>query len=115
MVEARADQDRLPHRRASSEVNAGQVAVAGVAWAPGRGISRVEVQIDDGEWAECELAASSSSETWVQWRRVWTAVPGAYQLRVRATDADGQVQTMDTAPPAPDGASGYHTRTVRVL
>ena len=99
----------------SGEVNAGQVAIAGVAWAPGRGISRVEVQIDDGDWADCELATTSNDETWVQWRRAWAAVPGSYELRVRATDADGQVQTMDTAPPAPDGATGYHTRTVRVV
>ena len=39
--------------------------------------------------------------------------PGSHRLRVRATDGDGEVQTMETAPPAPDGASGYHSRTVR--
>jgi len=97
----------------SGEVSAGQVVIAGVAWAPGRGISRVEVQID-GEWTESQLATSSSNETWVQWRHAWTAAPGTHELRVRATDGDGNVQTMDPAPPAPDGASGYHTRTVHV-
>jgi DMSO/TMAO reductase YedYZ molybdopterin-dependent catalytic subunit len=98
----------------SGSVTAGDVAVAGVAWAPGRGISRVEVQVDDGEWVECDLASSASDETWVQWRYVWPATAGSHRLRVRATDGAGEVQTMETAPPAPDGASGYHTRTVQV-
>ena len=98
----------------SSSVAAGDVPVAGVAWAPGRGISRVELQIDDGDWGECELSASASDETWVQWRFAWSATPGSHRLRVRATDGDGDVQTMDTAPPAPDGATGHHSRTIQV-
>ncbi len=98
----------------SRTVPAGDVAVAGVAWAPGRGISRVELQVDDGDWVECDLASSASEETWVQWRYVWRAAAGDHRLRVRATDGDGEVQTMENAPPAPDGASGYHTRTVQV-
>ena len=99
----------------SSDVHAGQVAIAGVAWAPGRGISRVEVQVDDDDWTECQLATTSSNETWVQWRHTWTAAAGSHQIRVRATDGEGHVQTMDHAPPAPDGATGYHTRNVHVL
>jgi Oxidoreductase molybdopterin binding domain len=98
----------------STSVPAGELVVAGVAWAPGRGISRVEVQIDDGNWVECDLSPSASDETWVQWRSAWAATPGSHVLRVRATDGDGEVQTMDQAPPAPDGATGYHTRRVEV-
>jgi hypothetical protein len=33
---------------------------------------------------------------------------------VRATDADGLVQTEAEAPPVPDGATGWHTVRVSV-
>ncbi len=33
---------------------------------------------------------------------------------MRATDADGRVQTEATAPPAPDGATGWHQIYLRV-
>jgi hypothetical protein len=35
-------------------------------------------------------------------------------VRVRATDATGETQTEVVARPDPDGATGYHTRTVTV-
>src|SRR5439155_10339697 len=40
-------QSRIDVPRDGNAVNAGQVAVAGVAWAPDRGVSKVEVQVDD--------------------------------------------------------------------
>jgi hypothetical protein len=33
---------------------------------------------------------------------------------VRATDGTGEVQTDEVAPPAPDGATGYHSIVVNV-
>jgi hypothetical protein len=33
---------------------------------------------------------------------------------VRATDTTGATQTSDEAPPAPDGATGWHGITVSV-
>ena len=57
---------------------------------------------------------TTGPDTWRQWRYVWNAEPGEHQLSVRATDADGQVQTEATAPPAPDGATGWHQIYVRV-
>jgi DMSO/TMAO reductase YedYZ molybdopterin-dependent catalytic subunit len=96
------------------EIPAGRVAIAGVAWAPGRGIERVEVQVDDGEWQEAELADVASDETWRAWHLAWDASPGRHQLRVRATDGTGETQTSDPRSPAPDGATGWHTRTVTV-
>ncbi len=98
----------------STSVAAGTVAVAGVAWAPNTGISAVEVQIDDGPWQPARLAGTASEHTWVQWVFDWPAAVGEYVLRVRATDADGAVQTGDRAEPAPDGATGWHTRRVEV-
>ncbi len=84
--------------------------IAGVAWAVHRGISRVEVQFDDGEWRECELAGVPSDDTWRQWRYRWTdATPGEHSVRVRAYDGTGTVQPPGPKREAPDGAEGYHT------
>ena len=94
-------------------VAAGQVVVAGVAWDQHTGIEKVEVGID-GDWHEAELAAVTGPDTWRQWFYRWDATPGEHQLSVRATNADGQRQTEDEAPPAPDGATGWHTITVVV-
>jgi DMSO/TMAO reductase YedYZ molybdopterin-dependent catalytic subunit len=86
---------------------AGPVVVAGVAWAQHRGISKVEVQVDGGPWAEATLAATVSSDTWRMWSFRWVATTGGHTLRVRATDGAGQTQTSTPAQPAPDGASGW--------
>lgn len=97
-----------------AELKAGLVDVAGVAWAPSRGISTVEVRIDDGPWRQCELGEVASENTWVQWRYRWRAPVGDRRITVRATDGDGETQTPVVAAPAPDGATGWHSRTVKV-
>jgi hypothetical protein len=74
----------------------------------------VEVQVDDGPWAEATLAATVSSDTWREWSYAWSAAPGGHTLRVRATDRDGQTQTSTPAPPAPDGATGWHSVRIQV-
>ena len=87
----------------------GVVVLAGTAWAQHRGISRVQVRIDDGDWQDADLAATVSADTWVQWSLTWAdATPGDHVATVRATDGDGVVQTSRRAPPAPNGASGWH-------
>ncbi|HYI58989.1 MAG TPA: molybdopterin-dependent oxidoreductase [Microlunatus sp.] len=100
----------VPRKRTLS---AGQVVVAGVAWAQHTGISKVEVGID-GRWQEAELGEVTGADTWRQWRHRWDALPGRHQIAVRATDAQGEMQTEASAPPAPDGATGWHTITVEV-
>ena len=95
-------------------VDAGTVAIAGVAWAPTRGISKVEVQVDDGEWREAELGPGTTDLTWRQWAYRTELDDGTYQVRVRATDGEGDTQTEDSAPPRPDGATGWHTKSVTV-
>jgi hypothetical protein len=94
---------------------AGEVAVAGVAWHQHTGIAGVEVSVDDGPWRDAELASAISDDTWVQWRYVWDAAPGDHVLKVRATSADGEVQTADLAGVAPDGATGHHTVSISVV
>jgi DMSO/TMAO reductase YedYZ molybdopterin-dependent catalytic subunit len=97
-----------------TSVNAGHVAVAGVAWAPDRGISKVELAIDGGPWQEARLSTPISDATWVQWLVDWEAAQGTHMLEVRATDGTGQVQTTDESRPFPDGARGHHAIQVRV-
>lgn len=96
------------------QVAAGPRAIAGVAWAPGRGISRVEVRIDGADWIEAELSEPLSEDAWVQWNVPWDAPVGDHVLQVRATDGTGETQTSEPSPVAPDGATGHHTVQVRV-
>ncbi len=105
---------RIDVPRAGARVNAGKVAVAGVAWAQHRGISKVEVQVDQGPWTPARLAVDASIDTWRQWVYEWDATAGSHDLRVRAYDATGEVQSPYEAPPAPDGATGIHVVNVRV-
>jgi DMSO/TMAO reductase YedYZ molybdopterin-dependent catalytic subunit len=87
----------------------GVIDIAGLAWAVHRGISRVEVSIDESEWLECELAGVPSDDTWRQWRYRWTtATTGDHNVRARAFDGDGVPQPEERTPVAPDGAQGYH-------
>ncbi len=88
--------------------------IAGIAWAPTRGIERVEVEIDGGEWLPCELGEALGDESWVQWHYEWTPTAGRHQIRVRATDGDGVTQGEQPVPPRPDGAEGWHTVVVTV-
>ena len=107
-------QSRIDVPKRGASVTAGEVAVAGVAWAPDRGVSTVEVQVDDAPWAAAELSVPISDATWVQWLYRWKATPGTHQLSVRATDGAGEVQTARMTRPAPDGARGHHTISVEV-
>ncbi|WP_405429536.1 molybdopterin-dependent oxidoreductase [Micromonospora sp. NBC_00617] len=107
-------QSRIDAPRRRNRLTAGPVTVAGVAWAQHRGISRVEVRVDDGPWQEAELAPTVSVDTWVQWSWRWDATPGEHRLQVRATDATGETQTERTQSVAPDGATGWHTVPVNV-
>jgi DMSO/TMAO reductase YedYZ molybdopterin-dependent catalytic subunit len=110
-------QSRIDVPRRGEPVPAGRVAIAGVAWAPDRGISKVEVAID-GEWRPCLLSTPISNATWVQWQYAWDAAAagaGPHTIEVRATDGTGTVQTDQMTAPAPDGARGHDQMTVMVV
>ena len=102
-------QSRIDTPRQRSVISPEPRNIAGVAWAPNRGISRVEVQIDDGDWVEAELAESLDDDSWRQWMLPWTPEVGEHAIKVRATDGTGETQTSELARPAPDGATGWHT------
>lgn len=99
-----------PRRGRTLEANtAGVVDIAGLAWAVHRGIGKVEISIDEGEWIECELAGVPSDDTWRQWRYQWRDAPaGEHTVRARAFDNAGEVQPEEPKSVAPDGAQGYH-------
>jgi DMSO/TMAO reductase YedYZ molybdopterin-dependent catalytic subunit len=107
-------ESRIDTPRAGSSPRRGTVTVAGVAWAQHRGISKVEVRVDGGDWHPAALAAVPSVDTWRQWSWSWDATPGQHELSVRATDNSGATQTEAVAPPDPDGATGWHTIVVTV-
>jgi DMSO/TMAO reductase YedYZ molybdopterin-dependent catalytic subunit len=104
---SRIDTDR---RGATS----GEVIVGGVAWAIHRGISRVEVRSDGGEWIEAQLGGVPSNDTWAQWMVTLELESGRHMIESRAVDGDGVPQTEETAPVAPNGAQGYPRRWIEV-
>lgn len=97
-----------------NDLPAGNATIAGVAWATGRGISKVEVRVDEGPWQEATLGEDVGADYWRQWRLPWSATSGTHQITARAADGEGEVQTDAVQDVLPDGPTGYHVRTVRV-
>jgi DMSO/TMAO reductase YedYZ molybdopterin-dependent catalytic subunit len=102
-------QSRIDVPRDGARLAAGDVMIAGVAWAQHRGIAKVEVQVDDGPWQPAALAVEPTADTWRQWSLRWSATGGGHTIRVRATDATGVTQTAERAGVLPNGATGRHT------
>jgi len=108
-------QSRIDTVGDDDNLSAGTVQIGGVAWAPHRGIDRVEVSTDDGEtWNDAQLAAQLALDTWRLYVYDWPAEPGEHTLKVRATDGEGETQTEEETAPHPTGATGYHTVKVTV-
>jgi len=105
---------RIDTPRSFAKLSSGTVPIAGVAYAQHRGIDRVEVSIDDGEWQQARLAAEDSIETWRQWVYPWDATPGDHRIEVRATDGTGDTQSQERVTPFPSGATGQHSVAVTV-
>ena len=78
-------ESRIDTPKAGRNLAAGQVVVAGVAWAMHKGIASVQVGID-GVWQEATLATQDTIDTWRQWYYRWDATPGTHKIQVRATD-----------------------------
>nr|WP_308222611.1 molybdopterin-dependent oxidoreductase [Kitasatospora sp. A2-31] len=106
---------RIEVPAAFARVRAGDVTVAGTAWATHRGVAAVEVRVDGGPWQQAALAADAGPDVWRQWHHTWrSATPGTHHLEVRATDATGTVQDGTRRPPFPSGATGWHSTVVTV-
>lgn len=88
------------------------IPVGGIAHAGARGISKVEVRVDDGPWNVARLRAPMSGTTWVVWRYEWPFRPGNHTFTVRCADGAGAPQIAEMAPPHPSGASGYFSKSM---
>lgn len=92
------------------------IPLRGVAHAGDRGVSQVEVSLDDGKsWNETTLDHAQSPLAWVLWNYDWRpAQAGEYRLIVRATDGKGELQTEKERGTVPEGATGYHKITALI-
>ncbi|HEX8281116.1 MAG TPA: molybdopterin-dependent oxidoreductase, partial [Chthoniobacterales bacterium] len=92
------------------------IQVRGVAFGGDRGISRVELSTDDGAtWNEARLDYPGTRLTWALWSYEWRpADPANYTLVVRATNADGELQTWNPERPFKSGSTGFHRIVVYV-
>jgi DMSO/TMAO reductase YedYZ molybdopterin-dependent catalytic subunit len=102
-------QSRIDVPAPGARLDPGTNVIAGVAWAPTRGVGRVEVRVDDGPWTTADLSEPLGDATWVQWRAEVRLEPGSRRLQVRATDGAGRTQSEERVDPRPDGAEGWHT------
>jgi DMSO/TMAO reductase YedYZ molybdopterin-dependent catalytic subunit len=110
-------QSRIDVAGEEDGASAGQPTwIAGVAWAGDRGIDRVEVSLDGGDtWRRALLKDPIAPDCWTQWAYEWTPEgSGTVAVQCRATDGEGNVQAIETAPPHPAGATGYHSLDVEV-
>ena len=98
---------RIDVPRSGADVAAGEVRVGGVAWQQHVGHRRRRGQPRRRRLAAGRCSAEAPTvDTWVQWAGTVTVTPGDHVLRVRATSADGEVQTGAERDVVPDGATG---------
>jgi DMSO/TMAO reductase YedYZ molybdopterin-dependent catalytic subunit len=88
------------------------VPIGGIAHAGARGVSRVEVRVDDGPWQQAALRAPLSQLTWVVWRYDWPFQSGKHEFAVRCYEGNGTLQITTPSPAEPNGATGLHTRSM---
>jgi hypothetical protein len=86
------------------------VPIGGIAHAGSRGVSKVELQVDDGRWQEAALRTPLSDLTWVLWRFEWPFDRGRHTFRVRCYEGNGKPQIAAPSPVGPSGATGIDSR-----
>jgi DMSO/TMAO reductase YedYZ molybdopterin-dependent catalytic subunit len=98
--------DRDGHVKIASAVDVvsarGMAEIGGMAYAGSRGVSKVEVRVDEGEWHAAELRDPLSATTWVLWRARVAVPQGDHAFTVRAFDSQGRPQAAD-----------FHTKRLR--
>ncbi len=90
------------------------VPIGGIAHAGARGISKVEVRVDDGPWQGAAIRTPLSQTTWVIWRYDWPFQPGKHTFTVRCDDGSNVPQIVEAMPPAPSGASGLFSKSQKL-
>ena len=69
-------QSRIEVPRSLATLPRDRPVIVGVALAQHRGIAKVEIRIDDGEWQEASLAADGGIDLWRQGHSTTTVQPG---------------------------------------
>jgi hypothetical protein len=87
------------------------VPIGGIAHAGARGISKVELQVDDGPWQEAALRTPLSPLTWTIWRYEWPFDHGKHTFTVRCYEGSGTPQISTPSPVEPSGATGLYSKT----
>jgi DMSO/TMAO reductase YedYZ molybdopterin-dependent catalytic subunit len=90
------------------------IPVGGIAYSGAKGISRVEVRVDGGEWQPAQVHEPLSELTWVLWRFDWPFEAGQHTFDVQCYTADGTLQPTDFQGVFPSGATGIHSITTRL-
>jgi hypothetical protein len=90
------------------------VPVGGMAYAGARGISRVELQVDDGPWQQAQLRIPLSGLTWVLLRYNRLYEHGRHTFRVRCYEGDGTPRIATVIPAEPSGATAIDIKTEMV-
>jgi DMSO/TMAO reductase YedYZ molybdopterin-dependent catalytic subunit len=98
-----------------SKLNA-SIEVKGIAYGGDRGISRVELSLDDGKsWRDAEIYYAGGDLAWSLWRAEWTPDAATdHVLVVRATDGEADVQEWEEDRSPFAGVTGFHKIVVRV-
>lgn len=86
------------------------VPIGGMAYAGARGISKVEIRVDNGDWQEAQLRQPISDLTWVLWRYDWPFVAGQHTVYVRCIDGKGVAQIETARGERPSGSTGIDSR-----
>ncbi len=103
---------RITEPARASVLDAGRHTVRGKAWSGTGPVTRVEVALAGaGEWHEARLEPPRGPYHWQDWSFDWEAAAGRHSLRVRATDAAGNVQPE--VPPW--NRLGYGNNAVEVV
>jgi DMSO/TMAO reductase YedYZ molybdopterin-dependent catalytic subunit len=94
----------------------GPIEVKGIAFGGDRGISRVELSLDDGDtWNDANIYYNGGKLAWSLWRYDWQPEgQDDYTLVVRATDGAGQAQEWEKDRSPFSGVTGFHKIVVYV-
>jgi DMSO/TMAO reductase YedYZ molybdopterin-dependent catalytic subunit len=90
------------------------IPVGGIAFSGDRGISKVEVRVDGGEWQQAQLRSPLSETTWVIWRYEWPFQEGDHLFEVRCAEGDGTPQIEEQSDARPSGSTGIHSVEAQV-
>jgi DMSO/TMAO reductase YedYZ molybdopterin-dependent catalytic subunit/rhodanese-related sulfurtransferase len=94
---------------AGEQINAGRLAIRGLAWSGAAPIARVEVRVGDRPWQYGQLIGTRSRYCWQPWQLITRVDRGETTIQARATDLAGHTQ-----PETPDeNRWGYGNNSIQ--